>query len=219
MSVKTKLTALANAIRSKTGGTVLLSIDAMSAAVSSIETAAASKLIIRELIDRDSLTELSFPDGLTHIGAYAFAGCASLGLSSIPKGISVIGDWAFSGCVGITVSSVPSGTVEIGARAFNGCTGITNMHLPAGIVSLGAHVFYGCTEISGFTVGAGYDANLPLTSCRLLSASCISELIESFADNGSTGVTRTLNLHPDVYAQLSSETLLRASSKGITITG
>lgn len=196
MSLQSKLAALADAIRTKTGRTAKLSIDAMSAAISSIETAAASKQIIKKLIERNSLTEFSIPDGLTRIGAYAFAGCASLTLPSIPNGISVIDDWAFSGC-----------------------TGITNMCLPKSIVSIGEHAFYGCTEISDFKVDYGYDANLPLGSCKLLSVDCIRGIIENFADNGSTGVTRTLNLNPDVYALLSRDVMQSASQKGITITG
>ncbi len=196
MSLQSKLAALADAIRTKTGRTAKLSIDAMSAAISSIETAAASKQIIKKLIERNSLTEFSFPAGIIRIGAYAFAGCASLTLSSIPDGISVIGDWAFSDC-----------------------TGITNMYLPQSIASIGEHAFYGCTKISDFKVDCGYDANLPLGSCKLLSADCIKGLIENFADNSSTGVTRTINLNPEVYALLNREVLHSASQKGITITG
>lgn len=219
MSVESELTALANAVRSKTSSTAQLSISAMTAAVSSIETAAASKIIIRKLIDRDSLTEFEFPAGLTRIGPHAFAGCASLELAAIPRGISIISDWAFSGCYGLSASSIPLGVSKIGEYAFNDCTGLTDIHLPNSIVTMGAHAFFGCVNLASVSVAVGYNANLPLENCKLISENCIAEVIENYANNGQTGKTRTINLHPVVYARLSDEVLQSASSKGITITG
>ena len=70
MALTDKLTAIANAIRAKTGGTEKLSLDEMVSAVSN-DTVSASMLA--HILERtDEAFEVTLPDGITKIGVGAF---------------------------------------------------------------------------------------------------------------------------------------------------
>lgn len=47
---------------------------------------------------RDSLTEISLPDSVEHIGDFAFVNCGELKSLTLGKGVTSIGDSAFDGC-------------------------------------------------------------------------------------------------------------------------
>ena len=49
-------------------------------------------------INGNKLTELTVPDGLTDIPAYAFRNCGNLTSVTIPDSLKNIGNYAFSGC-------------------------------------------------------------------------------------------------------------------------
>ena len=126
----------------------------------------------------DSLiTDLTIPDSVQHIGAYAFYECTNLktvtfaensqcssigvrafydctGLTSItiPDSVTSIGYAAFSGCTGLTSITIPDSVTSIGSSAFSGCTGLTSITIPDSVTSIGKWAFYGCTGLTSITI-------------------------------------------------------------------
>ncbi|MCI9448307.1 MAG: leucine-rich repeat domain-containing protein [Lachnospiraceae bacterium] len=65
-------------------------------------------------------TEVTFPEGLQRIGAYAFSGCKDLTGVTLPEGLVSIGESAFSDCGrGQDSITIPSSVTDIAAGAFN----------------------------------------------------------------------------------------------------
>ena len=53
--------------------------------------------------DRASITAVALPEGITHIGAYAFADCTALTSVTIPQSVTLIGEATFSGCSNVSL--------------------------------------------------------------------------------------------------------------------
>ena len=102
---------------------------------------------------------MTFPDGLTGIGAYAFRGCTGLTSVTFPDGLTEIGYCAFYGCTGLTSVTFPDGLPEIGSSAFYGCTGLTSVTFPDGLTEIGSSAFYGCTGLTSVTFNSDVSIN------------------------------------------------------------
>lgn len=70
---------------------------------------------------RDEITYISLPDGLTHIGNYAFRRCTKLASASLPSRLKSIGQGAFGFCQSITAITLPDSLTAIADKAFWGC--------------------------------------------------------------------------------------------------
>ena len=96
MSITSIMTALADAVRSKTGATGPLTLQGMADAL----TAYAGG-ITPGLIDR-SIVTYTIPSSVTSIGVSAFASCTSLTSVTIPSSVTSIGVSAFVSCTRLT---------------------------------------------------------------------------------------------------------------------
>ena len=67
------------------------------------------------------VTSISFPEGLTTIGNYAFYQCFSLTEIVIPDSVTSIGQYAFGSCRAATTVTLGSGVTSIASGAFYGC--------------------------------------------------------------------------------------------------
>ena len=131
-------------------------------------------------LNGEKVTDLTIPDLVTDIGAYAFEGCSSLTSVTIPDSVTNIGNQAFSGCSGLRNVTIPqcvcsqrlssvfpssyqsitdavmSDTViNIGDRAFKGCSGLINMTIPDSVTNIGAYAFYDCSRLRKVVIGSG----------------------------------------------------------------
>ena len=104
---------------------------------------------------RSSITSISLPDGLTHIGNWAFLFCTALTSVVIPAGVTSIGDEAFQYCTGLTSIDIPAGVTSIGVEAFGGCSGLTAVTIPASVTSIGERAFSGCTSLESINIPVG----------------------------------------------------------------
>ena len=69
---------------------------------------------------RETIETIIVPGGVTEIGQYAFAGCASLANVHIPAGVTDIGTGAFNGCSSLAEVTLPDGVRTVGEYAFSG---------------------------------------------------------------------------------------------------
>jgi len=101
-----------------------------------------------------NLTNVTIPNGVTSIGAYAFSSCKSLTSVTIPSSVTSIGDRAFIDCTGLTSVTIPSGVTSIGEAAFANCKSLTSVTFE-GTTNLGSDPFYGDLRAKYLAGGIG----------------------------------------------------------------
>lgn len=163
-SVYDKMTALADAIRGKSGVTGKLSLDGMTSAVESIVAGGGGALA--SVVD-NTATSLSASDleGIEEIRNYAFYGCGNLQSVVLPDTLKEIGSYAFYNCTKLSDIALPSGLTALGARCFMGCKAISKIVVPVGVTSIPTYSFNNCTSLStvilvGDTVKTAAAANV-----------------------------------------------------------
>ena len=127
---------------------------------------------------QSEIKTVSFPDGLTNIGEYAFNDCTALTSVTIPgnvlsidraafshchaltsvtfrNGVTSIGNYAFTGCNALTGVTFPDSLTSINYGAFWGCTALTSIEIPDGVTSIGPWAFCECTALTTVTIGIG----------------------------------------------------------------
>lgn len=166
MALIDKLSAIADAIRGKTGGTDPLTLDAMAEAIAAIETGgggAGGDDILNALIDR-SVTHIE--SDATHLGEYSFRGCTKLVSAKFPKAthiepqafclcsalkhleipkVKTTGNYAFQQ-VGLEEISMPSYTGTISTLFLNS-TSLKKVDLGNNNCSLSTNGFNGCSSL------------------------------------------------------------------------
>ena len=117
-----------------------------------------------------NISQISFADGITSVGAKAFFGCSNLENIFIPdsvtriassafeecsklksvtgfKYVTLIGSSAFSGCASLESIPFPVSRVSIGDYAFERCSSLKNVKIPDNVTSIGTTIFNRCGNI------------------------------------------------------------------------
>ena len=93
---------------------------------------------------RTSISSIIFPEGLTNIGAQAFAFCDNLSSVVIPDTVCTMGSEVFSGCSSLESAVLSSSLNEISSGAFQRCNALQSVVIPDGVTTIGPHAFDGC---------------------------------------------------------------------------
>ncbi|MBQ8201305.1 MAG: leucine-rich repeat protein [Clostridia bacterium] len=97
--------------------------------------------------------DVLLPSEMTVIEAQAFINDTSLGGKlTIPEGVTTIGAEAFAGCTGLTEVVIPDSVTAIEAGAFSGCTGLSGVIVLPENCRIEADSFLGC---AGLIVSTG----------------------------------------------------------------
>lgn len=96
---------------------------------------------------RGTFTDINWPNGLTRIGKYAFAGCSYFNSSSLPDGITSIETYAFYTTDLSSLTELPSGLETIGAYAFFGAN-LALTSLPDTVTTISDYAFRNCTKLA-----------------------------------------------------------------------
>ena len=75
--------------------------------------------------EKENITAISLPDGLTSIGNRAFYYCYKVPAITLPSTLQRIGTWGFYQCQALTTIDIPAGVTLIGEDAFVGCDAMT----------------------------------------------------------------------------------------------
>ena len=122
---------------------------------------------------------ISLPDGMTSVGASAFADCRFLESVTIPatvreirysafennrmlstvnfaaeSALTTIGNWAFYNCHELKNITIPEGVTEIGYAAFYGCTYMSELSLPESMQYIADNGFALCSKLRRMNVAA-----------------------------------------------------------------
>ena len=85
-----------------------------------------------------NLLYIALPEGLTSIGAKAFAGVQNLRVADIPKTVTTIGEKAFHNCIRLGGTlSIPEGVTVLQPETFENCRLITQINLPSTLEEMG----------------------------------------------------------------------------------
>lgn len=169
MALTDKLTAIADAIRSKTGGTEALTLDGMAEAVAGLETGGEDTLAA---MIGGTLTEYA-SDDITAVRDYAFYYCDSIEEISLPN-VKSVGKSAFSNCAALASVNLPNVTSLTGTSPFSYCSALTSIDLPE-VVSLPRYAFQGCSALASVnlpkvaSLGGNTFSNCAFTSIHLPS--------------------------------------------------
>ncbi|MCD8086107.1 MAG: leucine-rich repeat domain-containing protein, partial [Clostridiales bacterium] len=123
------------------------------------------------------ITSVTIPDGVTSIGAEAFAYCESLTSVTIPSSVTSIGKYAFEYCTGLTSVTIPSSVTSIGNGAFRSCESLTSVAVPDSVTSIGSGAFSDCTDLETVTIGSGVTSigSYVFSNCQSLTAITVDE--------------------------------------------
>ena len=102
-----------------------------------------------EPLPRDSIV---IPDGITHIGNYAFSHSTYAGVVTIPDSVTSIGMYAFNYCQSITSVVIPDSVTSIGQYAFTRCSKLTNVDIGNNVTSIGDSAFSYCSAIKSVII-------------------------------------------------------------------
>ena len=140
------------------------------------------------------ITSVSLPDGLTHIGTYAFSSCHKMLSINIPESVETIGEYAFSYCHSLKSIVLPEGLTTIEESTFDQCLNLTTVTLPEGITSIGNFAFFKCQSLTSISLPSTLDSirGQAFQSCTSLTTVTLHEsltTIEYLAFKDCTSLT------------------------------
>ena len=162
MALTDKLSAIGDAIRAKTGGTDMLTLDQMPTAIAGIQTGSGSggdyNIIVTN--NSDGTQSFAITDASGSSGGSGFwdedyaRQIIEKTITSInfPSGLKRIGSYFMSGFDGITSISIPNGVTHIEDYAFYYCNKLVSISLPESIKSIGASAFYRCEKLESISL-------------------------------------------------------------------
>lgn len=142
-----------------------------------------------------SLALTSLPDSVEFVASYAFFNCKKLALTSLPNSISGTGSYAFYNCTNLALTSLPENLQYINNSTFEGCTSLTITQLPILCTKIYTDGLYGCTGITELTLHENFTMLSDLRNCSNLTtlkllSSTPPELLNRNAFDGCTKLTR-----------------------------
>lgn len=137
------------------------------------------------IVRSSSFTDIEWPDGLTDIGPYAFAGCTYFNPSSLPSGITSIGSYAFYGCLHLALTELPSSVRSIGIATFYQCTQLALTSLPSGMTYIQSDCFAYCSRLALTSLPSGVTTigTSAFLGCHLLALSNLPSSITSISSS------------------------------------
>ncbi len=139
-----RLTAIGNAIRSKTGGQAPLTLSTMATQINSdLQNKSVSESLIKRNI-------ASIESPVTLIGAMAFMNCTSLTSASF-QNAAYIGTSAFENCTALSSVSLTAAQ-SLASNVFRGCASLTRLDFNS-LTSISAGAFARCESLTTVVLG------------------------------------------------------------------
>jgi len=170
MALIDKITAIANAIRGKTGGTDKLTLEQMATEIAGIETGGSDGMLaavlsatatsvvdntlevisVRAFDNNKYLTNVSFPNLKRITSQYLFNVCSNLETVDVPQLEQITGMRTFTGCAALKTLTFPSLKFASAGNIFENCTSLecvdfANANITGGSISSGT--FTNCSAL------------------------------------------------------------------------
>lgn len=128
-----------------------------------------------------NLQEISIPEHIDSIGAYAFRSCSNLKNIKLPKNLKTISKGLLNACSNLEEITLPDQIQSIGESAFQGCSKIKSLIIPQTVLEIGQGAFSNMTSLKSMelpphlkTITQGM-----LSGCTSLSNIYIPESVET----------------------------------------
>ncbi|MBQ5533479.1 MAG: leucine-rich repeat domain-containing protein, partial [Bacteroidales bacterium] len=96
---------------------------------------------------RSQVNSITVGEGITGLGAYAFAEMSSAKTVTLPDTLTALGTYCFYKS-GIQAINLPEGITAIPECAFYNCSALTEIDLPEGITEILEYAFYYCSALT-----------------------------------------------------------------------
>lgn len=107
-----------------------------------------TKLIAPKAFYNCNVENITIPDSVIMIGAYAFQNCYALTSVVIGNGVTNIGNFAFDSCQSLTNLVIGNNVTNIGQSAFACCSSLKSVVIPDSVKSIGEHAFWVCINLT-----------------------------------------------------------------------
>lgn len=151
-----------------------------------------------------ALSDVTLPESLTNIGAYAFAGCEQLAEIHLPDSVTAIGSNAFYGCTSLSAINIPDGVARLDEGTFIGTallaaqsdavkyaddwavgcdTDAEQVQLKDGTRGIAGYTFKGCAELTSIEIpdSVHYVGEGAFYGCKSLKSAIIPNGVTSIA--------------------------------------
>lgn len=199
MALTDKLTAIANAIRTKTGNTGALTLEQMASEVEGISTGVPINNQNKTITQNGTYTA---DEGFTGLGTVSvnvakegqtdieeqwrrlLEGDASKPVTMLPSGLTKIKNNAFAQNKALKLTSLPDSVTSIGDNAFLNCSNIALTSLPSGLTSIGISAFSNCWYITLTSLPDGLTSigQNTFNYCSRLALTSLPDSVTSIGD-------------------------------------
>lgn len=147
MALTNKLTAIADAIRAKTGSTDPMTLDEMAAGIADIQTGGGDEELTTALLAAysEGYPTINIPEGVINLRHHVCTNDTAVITVEGPLGLESIGQYAFSGCHQLTTAKFKDGLLTIGKYSFDECYKLVNLTLPDSVTTVEYYAFRDCT--------------------------------------------------------------------------
>lgn len=94
------------------------------------------------------IAQMQIPDGVTHIGEFAFKDCWNMTSITIPNSVTHIAASAFLNCSKLGKIVLPNGLCAINRSTFDHCASLKTIVIPNTITIIGYNAFNMCNSIT-----------------------------------------------------------------------
>lgn len=203
MALTDKLSAIGDAIRAKTGGTDMLTLDQMPTAIAGIQTGSGSGGDYNIIVTNNSdgtqsfaITDASGSSGGSGFWDEDYAKQIIEGTFTEiiwPSGVTSINGKIFYDNDNLTNVTLPNTLVFIGSSVFSSCSNLKITTIPAGVTTIGGSAFSNCVSIQTLDILGGPNIGVyAFDNCTGLTQVIYrgnGEKIYNYAFNDCTGLT------------------------------
>ena len=146
--------------------------------------------------EKQVVTEVTIPDGVTFVDDNAFSQCTTLSSVTMPLGVTSIGNNAFLYCSKLSTIRIPEGVTSIGDHAFSCCTNLTSVEMPDCVATIGTNAFSHCISLRGIIIpkGVTHISEGTFMGCKSLSSVIMSAHVTSIGPSAFHNCTSLSSL-------------------------
>ncbi len=125
----------------------------------------------------EAITSVVIENGVTSVGAYAFAECYNLTSVVIAPSVTSIGAHAFDGCESLVSVRIPDSVLSIGENAFFGCLEMTTVDFGNGLQTIMPYAFAFCSSLTDIVLPDKVQSvgNYAFSYCSMLGTASLPE--------------------------------------------
>ena len=104
---------------------------------------------------QSSLTSITIPEGVTHIGFGVFSYCTDLTEVKIPSGPTKLWEGLFEGCLSLVSVVIPDTVTEMNEGVFTNCKSLKSIIISKGMTNLPKRTFLNCISLTSVVIPSG----------------------------------------------------------------